>query len=467
MDVMSILRGLLGIIAVLGIAFLFSSDKRRIRLRPILTGLGLMFVFAFLVMGTGWGAAVLETVSNGVSALMGFAREGIDFVFGGLYTEESGITFVVAFDVLPQIIFFASLIAVLYHLGIMQVVTRYIGGGIRRVMGTSRAESISAASNIFVGHTEAPLTVKPYLARMSRSELFTVMVGGLASVAGTMLAAYIALGIPAEYVLAAMFMAAPAGIVVAKTFYPETGETSDAAVLVSTARGAEAAEPSTQASAQSAGASQASAQGADTLHADEPAETAQAAEPAESGEEAAPVPAAEPEEERAANLVDAAASGARTGLTLALTVGAILLAFVALIAVLNGAIAAVGGLFGVETSLQEILGYALSPLAFALGVPWSEAVQAGSFIGEKFILTEFIAFTSLSEAAGALSAKTVAISSFALCGFANLGSMGSLIGVLGSLAPGRKKEVARLALKSVFAGMLASMLSAAVIGMFF
>ncbi|WP_291792068.1 nucleoside transporter C-terminal domain-containing protein [Brevibacterium sp.] len=447
---MSVLRGLLGIVVVLGIAFLFSKDKRRIRLRPILTGLGLMFVFAFLVMGTGWGAAVLEAVSNGVSALMDFAREGIDFVFGGLYTEESGITFVVAFDVLPQIIFFASLIAVLYHLGIMQVVTRYIGGGIRRIMGTSRAESISAASNIFVGHTEAPLTVKPYLARMSRSELFTVMVGGLASVAGTMLAAYIALGIPAEYVLAAMFMAAPAGIVIAKTFYPEVEETSDAAVLVSAAR----SDGTTGAADAAEGAS-----------GEDAAEAAAGQEAASSGDgDAQP---AEPEEEREANLIDAAATGARTGLTLALTVGAILLAFVALIAVVNGAIAAVGGLFGVETSLQEILGFVLSPLAFALGVPWAEAVQAGSFIGEKFILTEFIAFTSLSEAAGALSAKTVAVVSFALCGFANLGSMGSLIGVLGSLAPGRKKEVARLALKSVFAGMLASMLSAAIVGMFF
>ncbi|GAA2088004.1 NupC/NupG family nucleoside CNT transporter [Brevibacterium salitolerans] len=450
MDVMSVLRGLLGIVVVLGIAFLFSKDKRRIRLRPILTGLGLMFVFAFLVMGTGWGAAVLEAVSNGVSALMGFAREGIDFVFGGLYTEESGITFVVAFDVLPQIIFFASLIAVLYHLGIMQVVTRYIGGGIRRIMGTSRAESISAASNIFVGHTEAPLTVKPYLARMSRSELFTVMVGGLASVAGTMLAAYIALGIPAEYVLAAMFMAAPAGIVIAKTFYPEVEETSDAAVLVSAAR-----------SDGTTGAADA----AESASGEDAAEAAAGEETASSGDGDAQ--AVEPEEEREANLIDAAATGARTGLTLALTVGAILLAFVALIAVVNGAIAAVGGLFGVETSLQEILGFVLSPLAFALGVPWAEAVQAGSFIGEKFILTEFIAFTSLSEAAGALSAKTVAVVSFALCGFANLGSMGSLIGVLGSLAPGRKKEVARLALKSVFAGMLASMLSAAIVGMFF
>ncbi|WP_344334548.1 NupC/NupG family nucleoside CNT transporter [Brevibacterium salitolerans] len=447
---MSVLRGLLGIVVVLGIAFLFSKDKRRIRLRPILTGLGLMFVFAFLVMGTGWGAAVLEAVSNGVSALMGFAREGIDFVFGGLYTEESGITFVVAFDVLPQIIFFASLIAVLYHLGIMQVVTRYIGGGIRRIMGTSRAESISAASNIFVGHTEAPLTVKPYLARMSRSELFTVMVGGLASVAGTMLAAYIALGIPAEYVLAAMFMAAPAGIVIAKTFYPEVEETSDAAVLVSAAR-----------SDGTTGAADA----AESASGEDAAEAAAGEETASSGDGDAQ--AVEPEEEREANLIDAAATGARTGLTLALTVGAILLAFVALIAVVNGAIAAVGGLFGVETSLQEILGFVLSPLAFALGVPWAEAVQAGSFIGEKFILTEFIAFTSLSEAAGALSAKTVAVVSFALCGFANLGSMGSLIGVLGSLAPGRKKEVARLALKSVFAGMLASMLSAAIVGMFF
>lgn len=409
MDVMSVARGLLGVVTVLGIAFLFSNNKRKVKPRPILGGLAILFVFAFLVLGSTWGRRAFQVVVDGVNGLMHYASKGIDFLFGGLYTEESGITFVVAFNVLPHIIFFAGLIAVLYHLRVMQILTRYLGGGIAKLLGTSRAESLSAASNIFVGHTEAPLTIRPYLAKMSSSELFAVMVGGLASVAGTMLASYIALGVPAHYVLAAMFMAAPAGIVIAKMFYPQTESLADIEQ---------------------------------------------------------PVKHKEEEEDRAANIVDAAASGATRGLRLALTVGAILLVFVALIAVVNGIIGHVGGWFGADLSLQRILGYLLAPLAFALGVPWSESLQVGSFIGEKFILTEFIAYTSFAEVKDTLSPKTVAIVSFALCGFANLGSMGSLIGVLGNLVPDRKKEVARLALRSVLAGMLASLLSASIAGMF-
>ncbi|WP_022916608.1 NupC/NupG family nucleoside CNT transporter [Ruania albidiflava] len=407
MDLIGVLRGIGGVVAVLAIAFLFSKKKREIRVRPVLGGLGLLLLFAFLILGTKIGQRFFGIVVDGVTALMDHAAEGIDFLFGGLYTEESGITFVVAFNVLPHIIFFAGLIAVLYHLRVMQFLTKHLGGAIAWILGTSRAESLAAAGNIFVGHTEAPLIIRPYLSRLTTSEIFTVMTCGLASSAGTMLASYIALGVSPNFVLGAMFMAPAAGIVLAKVFHPETEEI----------------------------------QGTDELTA--------------------------AKEERDANVVDAAASGANRGLQLALTVGAILLTFVALIAVLNGAVGAVGGWFGLENlTLQQILGYALAPLAFALGVPWSEATIAGSFFGEKFILTEFIAYTSFIEVKEQLSAKTVAIVSIALCGFANLGSMGSLMGVLSKLLPERGKEFARLALRSVFAGTLASMLSAAVVGMF-
>jgi concentrative nucleoside transporter, CNT family len=444
MDVMSVARGLLGVVTVLGIAFLFSNNKRNIKLRPILGGLAILFVFAFLVLGSTWGIRGFEVIVAGVNGLMEYAGEGIDFLFGGLYTPESGITFVVAFNVLPHIIFFAGLIAVLYHLRIMPILTRYLGGGIQRLLGTSRPESLSAASNIFVGHTEAPLTIRPYLATMTGSELFAVMVGGLASVAGTMFASYIALGVPAHYVLAAMFMAAPAGIVIAKTFYPQTESFAD---LDRPAERDGADRP------------------AERDGADRPAERDGADRPAEPDGVDRPA-APDEEEDRAANIVDAAANGAKRGLNLALTVGAILLTFVALVAVVNGVIGQVGGWFGADLSLQGIMGYALAPLAFALGVPWSESLQVGTFIGEKFILTEFVAYSSFAAVMDSLSPKTVTIVSFALCGFANLGSMGSLIGVLGNLIPDRRREVARMALRSVFAGMLASLLSASIAGMF-
>ncbi|WP_035768567.1 NupC/NupG family nucleoside CNT transporter [Arthrobacter castelli] len=454
MDVISVLRGILGIIVILGIAFLFSNNKKNIKLRPVLGGIGTLFVFAFLVLGTSVGQKVLSVVVDGVNALMEFASEGINFLFGGLYTEESGIGFVVAFNVLPYIIFFAGLMAVLYHLGAMQILTRYLGGAIAKLLGTSRTESLSAASNIFVGHTEAPLTVRPYLSRMTGSELFAVMVGGLASVAGTMLAAYIALGVPSRYIIAAMFMAAPSGIVMAKMFYPQTEQITGNGDIADHATAAET-------------------YGASNAQGDVEVEKVYTTDSGRRTETRSAVKAdavksegAEDDDERAANVVDAAASGAKRGLDLALTVGAILLTFVALIAVVNGVLGYVSGWFGVDLSLQQILGYVLAPLAFAMGVPWDEALTVGSFIGEKFILTEFIAYSSFVEVQDTLSPKTVAIVSFALCGFANLASMGSMMGVLGNLAPSRKHEIAKMALPAVFAGMLASMLSASIAGMF-
>ncbi|AIG26925.1 NupC/NupG family nucleoside CNT transporter [Brevibacillus sp. 7WMA2] len=401
---MDFLRGLLGVIAVLFIAFLFCNNKKGIRWRPIVGGLAIQFLFAFIVLKWEAGRAVLSKFTDVMNHIIGYANEGIKFLFGGLYTPDSKITFVVAFNVVPMVIFFAALIAVLYYVGVMQLFIKYIGGGISKILGTSKAESMSAAANIFVGQTEAPLVIRPFLSQLTRSELFAVLTGGLASIAGTVLASYSLLGIPMEYLLAASFMAAPAGLVIAKLFFPETENIKDREIKL--------------------------------------------------------------EKNESANIFDAAARGAGDGLFLALNVGAMLLAFVALVAMVNGLLGYIGGLFGLEITLQGIFGYLFSPLAFAVGVPWSEAVQAGSYIGQKIVLNEFVAYIDMAKNMANLTPKTVAILSFALCGFANFGSMAMLIGGLGTLVPERRSEIAQVGMKVIFAGTLASLLNGAIAGMF-
>ncbi|WP_175988546.1 NupC/NupG family nucleoside CNT transporter [Bacillus sp. Marseille-Q1617] len=404
---MQYLWGILGILVVLGIAFLFSSNKKKINFRTVLGGLGIQLLFAFLVLKTSWGQNSLEWLTMGVNQIINYSNEGIEFLFGGLYSEKSNIAFVFAFNVLPVVIFFSALISVLYYLKIMQFFIKILGGGLSKLLGTRKAESMSAAANIFVGQTEAPLVVRPYLSRMTESELFAVMTGGLASVAGSVLIGYSLLGVPLEFLLAASFMAAPAGLVMAKLFVPETD--------------------------------------------DRP-------EPAEFDMEA---------DSESTNVIDAAANGASVGLTLALNIGAMLLAFIALVALINGILGGIGGLFGAENlSLELILGYLFAPLAFAIGVPWSEAVTAGNFIGQKLVINEFVAYSAFAPEIGNLSDKTVAIISFALCGFANISSLGILLGGLGKLAPNRRGDIARLGIKAVIAGALASLLSAAIAGMF-
>ncbi|AKF96037.1 NupC/NupG family nucleoside CNT transporter [Brevibacillus laterosporus] len=401
---MDFLRGLLGVIAVLFIAFLFCNNKKGIRWRPIIGGLAIQFLFAFIVLKWEAGRAVLSKFTDVMNHVIGYANEGIRFLFGGLYTPDSKITFVVAFNVVPMVIFFAALISVLYYVGVMQLFIKYIGGGISKILGTSKAESMSAAANIFVGQTEAPLVIRPFLSQLTRSELFAVLTGGLASIAGTVLASYSLLGIPMEYLLAASFMAAPAGLVIAKLFFPETENIKEREIKL--------------------------------------------------------------EKNESANIFDAAARGAGDGLFLALNVGAMLLAFVALVAMVNGLLGYIGGLFGMEITLQRIFGYLFSPLAFAVGVPWSEAVQAGSYIGQKIVLNEFVAYIDMAKNMANLTPKTVAILSFALCGFANFGSMAMLIGGLGTLVPERRSEIAQVGMKVIFAGTLASLLNGAIAGMF-
>ncbi len=398
--------GIVGILTILLIAFLVSNNKRKIRLRTVLGGLAIQIGFALIVMEWNAGKAALQKVSMVVQNIVNNANEGIEFLFGGLVAEDSGLGFIFAFQVLTIIIFFSSLIAVLYYLGIMQWIIRLIGGAISALLGTSKAESLSATANIFVGQTEAPLVIRPYLPRMTQSELFAVMVGGLASVAGSVLIGYSLLGVPLEYLLAASFMAAPAGLVMAKIILPETerSETTDEIKME--------------------------------------------------------------KDVEAVNVIDAAARGASDGLKLALNVGAMLLAFIALIAMLNGLLGWIGGFFGYgQLSLELILGYVFAPFAFIVGVPWEEAVRAGNFIGQKLVLNEFVAYSAFAPEIPELSDKTVAIVSFALCGFANLSSLAILLGGLGGIAPNRRSDIARLGVKAIIAGSLANMLSAAIAGM--
>lgn len=399
--------GIGGVLLIFAIAYLISVDKRAINLRTILGGFAIQFLFAFIVLKWEPGRAALKAVTEYVQNVIDYAQEGINFLFGGIFSAE-GVGFIFAFQVLTVIIFFSSLISVLYYLGIMQQVIRFLGGGLSRLLGTSKAESLSAAANVFVGQTEAPLVVRPYIEKMTMSELFAIMTGGLASVAGSVLFGYALLGVPLEYLLAASFMAAPAGLVMAKMIIPEreVSETTDEIKMENDK---------------------------DTV-----------------------------------NVIDAAAKGASVGLDLALNVGAMLLAFIALIALINGILGGIGGWFGAENlSLEMILGYVFAPLAFVIGVPWAEAVTAGSLIGQKLVLNEFVAYSSFSPMIEELSGKTVAVISFALCGFANLSSLAILLGGLGGMAPGRRSDIAKLGVRAIIAGTLANLLSAAVAGMLF
>ena len=417
---MTWMMSLVGMAVLIGIAYLASQNRKAIRLRTVAGAFAIQLFFGAFVLYTPFGQSVLLGLSNGVQQVIDYGNDGITFIFGGLNTDKmfdvfGGSGFVFAVRVLPVIIFFSSLIAVLYHIGLMQWVINILGGGLRKVLGTSRAESLSATANIFVGQTEAPLVVRPFIKGMTSSELFAVMVGGLASVAGSVLAGYASLGVPLEYLIAASFMAAPGGLLFAKMIYPET---------------------------------------------EEPREALSADEMKAAGET------------ESVNVIDAAANGAASGLKLAMNVGAMLLAFVGLIALVNGLFSGVGGWFGhSELTLELILGYVFAPLAFLIGVPWGEAIIAGSFIGQKLIVNEFVAYLNfapyLTEGAEVvLSEKTRAIISFALCGFANLSSIAILLGGLGSLAPSRRPDIARFGLKAVLAATLSNLMSATIAGLF-
>ena len=407
---MNVLWGLLGIVSIFAIAFLLSENKSKIKPRTILGGLAIQLLFAYIVLYSTIGRRAFLWLTEKVQHIIDYAYEGIGFLFGPVLGAPSDTTgFIFAFHVLTIIIFFSSLISVLYYLGIMQWVIRLLGGGLSKLLGTSRTESLSASANIFVGQTEAPLVIRPYIKTMTKSELFAVMVGGLASVAGSVLFGYAALGVPLEYLLAASFMAAPGGLIMAKMLIPET---------------------------------------------DTPVNPTK--EDLDEGEENKP-----------ANIIDAAARGASDGLKLALNVGAMLLAFIALISLINGILGGLGGAVGFgQLSLDFILGYLFAPIAFVIGIPWSEAVAAGNLIGQKLVLNEFVAYSTFSTQLDMFNEKSVAIISFALCGFANLSSLAILLGGLGGLAPSRRPDIAKLGFRAILAGTLANLLSAAIAGMF-
>ncbi len=402
------LIALAGVAALLAIAFAASTHRAAIRPRIVLSALGLQVLIGVLVLFLPAGRVVLSALSGAVTGLLAYAQAGIDMVFGPLVSASVGFSF--ALNVLPVIIFFASLMAVLYHVGMMQRVVSAAGWLLHAALGAGRVESLNAAANIFVGQTEAPLVVRPYLVNITKPQLFAIMVSGMASVAGTVLAAYAQLGVSVDYLIAASFMAAPGGLLMAKIIMPD-------------------------------GEHDAPAQ--DLLH---PKDT----------------------RERPANVIMAAADGAREGLHLALNIGAMLIAFVSLIALLNGVIGGAAGLFGVEgLTLQTILGYVFAPVMVLLSIPWEDARIAGAILGEKIVINEFVAYLSLSQQLEAVSPRTQAVLTVALCGFANFSSIGILLGGLGSLIPNRIGEIARLGLRAVLAGTLANLMSAAIAGLLF
>ena len=400
---------LLGIAGLILVAFLASTDRRAINIRTVGGAFAIQACVGGFVLYFPLGKQMLSSLAEGVSGVLSYSQAGISFLFGNLAEQSwNNLGFVFAINVLPVIVFFASLIAVLYHIKIMDWVIRIIGGALQLALKSSRPESLSAAANIFVGQTEAPLVVKPFIRQMTSSELFAVMVGGLASIAGSVMFGYAVMGIKLEFLLAACFMAAPGGLMMAKMIKPELGAPNNELVDLE-----------------------------------------------------------EDDVEPYVNIFDAAASGALSGLQLALNVGAMLVAFTALIAMLNAMIGWVGGLVGFESlTIELMLGYALQPVAWALGIPWSEANLAGSLIGQKLVFTEFIAYLNFTEVMGELSTHSQAIITIALCGFANFASIAILLGGIGTLAPSRRPEIAELGLRALLAATLANLMSAAIAGFF-
>jgi CNT family concentrative nucleoside transporter len=441
----NVLRGILGMISILGIAFLFSNNKKQINWRLVATGLGVQFILAVFILKSeqlealfsplGWPKLLFKQIASFFVIVLQYTTEGASFLFSFLgkgpeYQESMGVIF--AFQVLPTIIFFASLTALLYHYGVLQFVVRVLSKGMQKLLGTSGAETLSVISNIFVGQTEAPLVIKPFISKMTKSELLAVMTGGMATIAGGVMAAYVAMlgtsfatanGLDiqvaqqlfAERLLGASLMAAPAALVIAKILYPETEEAATAGDVSITV------------------------------------------------------------EKTDANGIDAAATGAGVGLSLALNVGAMLLAFIALLAMFNGFFGWVSnsigltGLLGEPLSIEMVLGWVLAPIAWLIGVEWADATTMGSLLGTKIVLNEFVAYLKLADEVSManISPKTIAMATFALCGFANFSSIAIQIGGIGGLAPERKSDLAKFGIKAVFAGTMATMMTATIAGMLF
>jgi len=443
---MNILRGIIGMAVIIGIAFMLSKNRKAVNWKLVGTGLGIQFFLAVLILKgsdmaevwapLGWPKDFFSWVSSFFVVVLDFTTAGAEFIFGDLAKSpgmEDSLGNFFAFQVLPTIVFFASLTAVLYHYGILQKIVSLMSKGMQKLMGTSGAESLSVVANIFVGQTESPLVIKPYISKMTQSELLTVMTGGMATIAGGVMAAYVQMlgnsyalanDVPldvgrllfAEQLLGASLMAAPAALVIAKILYPETSE------------------------------------------------------PVTKGDVKMSV------EQTDANGIDAAASGAGLGLKLAANVGAMLLAFIALLAMANYFLFEIGELTGFnslfpefELTIETLLGWALAPIAFLMGVPWADAVNLGSLLGTKVVLNEFVAYLQMADmvSEGTLSPKTITMATFALCGFANFSSIAIQIGGIGGLAPNRKSDLARFGLMAVLAGTMANMMTATIAGILF
>ena len=404
---MQVLMSLVGIATIFGIAWLMSTNRRAISLRVVGGAFAVQATVGAIVLYVPQGGIVLDKVVKGIQFVINQGKHGIEFVFGTQYQESLGFT--VALNVLPVIVFFAALMSMLYYLGIMQRVVGTLGGWLHKLLGTSHTESVSAVSNIFVAHTDAPLVVRPYLKGMTQSELFAVMTGGCATIAGAVMMGYAELGVELKYLITASFMAAPGGLMMAKILIPETVPHDER-----------------------------------------------------------PEPEEVPEEEQPVNVFEAIGNGAMTGLQVALSVGAMLVAFVGLIYLVNGLLGLFGGLVGVDDlTIQWILGKLFAPIAFLLGVPWGEAAAAGSLIGQKLVINEFVAYLSFIEIRDGLTPYTQLVVTFALCGFANLSSIAILLGGLGAVVPSRRHDIARLGLKAVIGGTLVNLLNAALAGFFF
>ncbi|MGF1908704.1 NupC/NupG family nucleoside CNT transporter [Vibrio kasasachensis] len=399
---MNVIFGLIGVLVLMGCAVLLSESRKAINWKTVSRALLLQVGFAALVLYFPWGQVALASLSNGVSGLLSFADEGIKFLFGDL----ANTGFIFAIRVLPIIIFFSALISALYYLGVMQRVIEFIGGGIQKFLGTSKAESLVATGNIFLSQGESPLLVRPFLSRMTRSELFAVMAGGMASVAGSVLGGYAGLGVDLKYLIAASFMAAPGSLMMAKIIVPERGMPVDQTDI-------------------------------------------------------------EMDKAQDSNVIDALASGAMNGMKVAVAVGTMLIAFVSVIAMVNTGLENLGELAGFTgITLQGVFGYLFAPLAWVIGVPANEVLMAGSYIGQKVVMNEFVAFIDFVQHKQLLSEHSQILVTFALCGFANIGSIAIQLGSIGVIAPERRSEVANLGLKAVAAGTLANLMSACLAGIF-
>src|SRR6202049_3437461 len=411
-EMMGRFTGILGILTMLSLAYAFSSNRRAIRLKTVAWGLGLQIVFAYFVLRFDAGRVLFEKAGDGVTRMLGYSYEGSEFVFGELGKRNSSLGLIFAFQVLPTIIFIAAFFALLYYLGVMQVVIRAAAWVMQRVMGASGAESLNVAASIFMGQTEAPLTIRPFLPDLTQSELMTIMTSGMAHVSGGIMAAYIAFGVEARHLLTAVIMTAPGTLLISKMLVPETERPKTMGVV----------------------------------HMENV--------------------------ERDANFLAAIARGTGEGLGMAINVGAMLIAFLALIALTNGIMGGIHNFLGghgmmwFPTSLQQIFGWAFAPVAVVIGVPWHDCVQIGNLLGTRMVVNELVAFSMLGPLKDALDPRSFTIATFALCGFANFSSIGMQIGGIGALAPNKRSQLAKLGIRAMLAGTMANLMSASIVGMF-